>query len=164
IIDNSEQIADSNGLAEFWNIITFLFENSYIKEGREFVIDRKISITLIGEKRKPFEYKNDTRKQILYLRLKSVYQFYNKEVTKREGVDIIGQTTIRHYFKSRPYFIGLVKGKRFGKSGSQSCYAFDYSMMVEKGLVTLEEDKSDDSLFDTDNDNTDNDYTDEVPY
>ena len=142
IIDNSEQIADSNGLTEFWSIITFLFETGYIKDGQDFVIDRSITISCVGEKRKPFSYENQERKQILYLRLKSVYQFYNKEVTKREGVDVIGQTTIRHYFKSRPYFIGLVKGKRFGKSGSQSCYAFDYSMMVEKGLVTLEEDLS----------------------
>ena len=140
IVDNSEQIADSNGLTEFWSIITFLFETGYIKEGQDFVIDRSITVSCVGEKRKPFSYENQERKQILYLRLKSVYQFYNKEVTKREGVDVIGQTTIRYYFKSRPYFIGLVKGKRFGKSGSQSCYAFDYSMMVEKGLVTLEED------------------------
>ena len=139
IIDNSSQIADSNGLTEFWSIITFLFEQSYIKYGSDFIIDKAVDIKIIGEKRKPVIIENQNRDNILYLRLKSVYQFYNKEVSKREGVDVIGQTTIRHYFKSRPYFIGLVKAKYFGKAGAQSCYAFNYDMMTKKNLVTLQQ-------------------------
>ena len=142
IINNSEQIADSNGLTEFWSIITFLFETKRIKVFQDFVITRDLSFKIIGEKRSESVYDNQERNQILYLRLKSVYQFYNKEASTREGVDVIGQTTIRHYFKSRPYFIGLIKGKRFGIAGTQSCYAFNYTKMVEKGLVTLEEDNS----------------------
>lgn len=142
IINNSEQIADSNGLTEFWSIITFLFETKRIKDHQDFVIGRDLSFKIIGEKRSESVHDNQDRNQILYLRLKSVYQFYNKEASTREGVDVIGQTTIRHYFKSRPYFIGLIKGKRFGTAGTQSCYAFNYTMMVEKGLVTLEEDNS----------------------
>lgn len=140
IIDNSEQITDSNGLSDFWNIITFLFEHKYINDKRDFVIDRSLEIIITGEKRKKETYRNIEGKKILFLRLKSVYQHYNKEVTKREGVDVIGQTTLRHYFKSRPYFIGLVSAKRFGESGSPSCYAFDYDMMLEKQLVHLEVD------------------------
>ena len=142
IINNSEQIADSNGLTEFWSIITFLFETKRINDHQDFVIGRDLSFKIIGEKRSESVHENQERNQILYLRLKSVYQFYNKEASTREGVDVIGQTTIRHYFKSRPYFIGLIKGKRFGTAGTQSCYAFNYTMMVEKGLVTLEEDTS----------------------
>ena len=163
IINNSEQIADSNGLTEFWSIITFLFETKRIKDHQDFVIGRDLSFKIIGEKRSESVYDNQERNQILYLRLKSVYQFYNKEASTREGVDVIGQTTIRHYFKSRPYFIGLIKGKRFGTAGTQSCYAFNYTMMVEKGLVTLEEDNS---LFKKpDNDNTnDNKEEDDLPF
>ncbi|WP_052503493.1 DNA primase [Lacinutrix sp. Hel_I_90] len=147
IINNSEQIADSNGLTEFWNIITFLFEQGRIKLDNDFAIRRDIDFKILGEKRKEIVHKNEKGDQILYLRLKSVYQFYNKEASTREGVDVIGQTTIRHYFKSRPEFIGLVKGHRFGKAGTQSCYAFNYTMMVKKGLVTLEEDLSEEDLF-----------------
>ena len=154
IIDNSEQIADSNGLTEFWSIITFLFEHKVINNERDFLIDTSVQVKITGEKRKDEIYENQDGKKILYLRLKSIYQHYNKEVSKREGVDIIGQTTLRHYFKSRPYFIGLVRAKRFGDAGPQSCYAFDYSMMEAKGLVTLEAnldhdgdgDKKDDDL------------------
>lgn len=142
IISNSEQIADSNGLTEFWSIITFLFERNQVKNNQEFRIDRDLDFKVVGEKRKEFNYNNESRHQILYLRLKSVYQYYNKEASTREGVDVIGQTTLRNYFKSRPYFIGLIKGKRFGKAGTQSCYAFNYTMMAEKGLITLKEDLS----------------------
>lgn len=144
IINNSEQIADSNGLTEFWSIITFLFEIKRITPNQDFVIKRDISLKILGEKRKEYVHENQERHQILYLRLKSVYQFYNKEASTREGVDVIGQTTLRHYFKSRPYFIGLVKSKRFGTAGSHSCYAFNYTMMQEKDLLTLEEDMSPD--------------------
>lgn len=165
IINNSEQIADSNGLTEFWSIITFLFETKRIKDHQDFVIGRDLSFKIIGEKRSESVYDNQERNQILYLRLKSVYQFYNKEASTREGVDVIGQTTIRHYFKSRPYFIGLIKGKRFGTAGTQSCYAFNYTMMVEKGLVTLEEDTS---LFkkaeDTASEKPTNDEPEDLPF
>lgn len=142
IIDNSEQIADSNGLTEFWSILQFLFERGLISADREFKIEKPVDFKIQIEKREEILYQNTNGKQILFLRLKSVYQDYNKEVTKREGVDVIGQTTIRQYFKSRSYFIGLVRAKRFGKAGAQSCYAFDYDAMQEQGLITLKEDNS----------------------
>jgi len=142
IIENSEQITDSNGLTEFWSIIQFLFETSILKEDNEFTIEQPIEFKVLGENKTEFKYTNPERKKILFLRLKSVYQFYNKEVSKREGVDVIGQTTLRQYFKSRSYFIGLIKGRRFGTAGSQSCYAFDYEAMVEMGLLTIEKDMS----------------------
>jgi len=142
IINNSEQIADSNGLTQFWNIITFLFEKSMIKANQDFVLGKEPTFKILGAGRKETLYSNENRDKILYLRLKSVYQFYNKEASTRDGVDVIGETTIRQYFKSRPYFIGLIKAKRFGKMGSPSCYAFNYTKMVEKGLVILHEDTS----------------------
>lgn len=141
IVENSEQIADSNGLTQFWSIIQFLFEVNQISTGQDFKIEAPLDVKIIVEK-EPKTWVNEGRRQILYLRLKTVYQYYNKEVTKREGVDVIGETTIRQYFKSRSYFIGLVKGTRFGKAGTQSCYAFDYTAMKEQNLLTLQEDNS----------------------
>ena len=142
IIENSEMIGDSNGLTEFWSIIEFLYTTNQIQDERDFKIDGAIEIKVLGEDKEYVTYTNENRNQILYLRLKNVYQWYNKEVTKREGVDVIGQTTIRQYFKSRSYFIGSMKGTRFGDTGSHSCYAFDYTAMKEQGLVTLQKDLS----------------------
>lgn len=141
IIENSEQIADSNGLTEFWSIIQFLFEIGQIGI-TDFKIESPLDVKILGENKSHETWQNEGRRQVLFLRLKSVYQYYNKEVTKREGVDVIGQTTLRQYFKSRSYFIGLVKGTRFGKAGSQSCYAFDYTAMQDMNLITLTQDNS----------------------
>jgi hypothetical protein len=107
-----------------------------------FRIDKNPSFTVQGEKRTQFLYTNENGDQILYLRLTAVYQLYNKEATTREGIDVIGISTIRNYFHSCKEFIGLIKGKRFGKAGSQSCYAFNYTMMRNKGLLNLIEDNS----------------------
>ncbi|WP_421801790.1 DNA primase [Flagellimonas sp.] len=155
IVDNSEQIADSNGLTVFWDVIQFLYENTgQVKEGQDFKIESPLEVKIMGEKRQQESIQNEQRHQILYLRLKSVYQWYNKEVTKREGVDVIGETTIRQYFKSRGYFIGLVKGTRFGTAGTQSCYAFDYDMMKELNLISLEKDNTADTSGSTISENT----------
>ncbi|MGB5818843.1 MAG: DNA primase [Saonia sp.] len=166
IIDNSEQIADSNGLTQFWSIIEFLFEHGFISDETDFKIAEPIEFKIMAEKRTELLYHNEPRKRILFLRTKSVYQFYNKEVTKREGVDVIGETTLRQYFKSRGYFIGGVKATRFGKAGSHSCYAFDYDAMTKQGLINLQRDETPDpdTKNGTTNGSTGPDVDDDLPF
>lgn len=137
IIENSEAIQDSNGLTEFWNILQWMYEHRIISEGFQFEIDTKPQVKTIGSQKKTETYQNKDLKEILYLRLNSVHQDYTKECTKREGVQAIGETTLRNYFKSRTYFIGLVKGRRF-KTGVSSCYAFDYEAMKRNNIISLD--------------------------
>lgn len=137
IIENSESIQDSDGLTEFWNIIQWMYEHRMIYEGQQFKIDAPASQKVMGAQKKIEVHHNPDLKPILYLRLNSVHQDYLKECTKREGVNPIGETTLRNYFKSRTYFIGLVKGMRF-KTGVSSCYAFDYEAMQRNNIVSLE--------------------------
>ena len=137
IIENSEAIQDSNGLTEFWNIIQWMYEHRMVYEGQQFKIDTPASQKVMGAQKKIEVHHNPDLKPILYLRLNSVHQDYLKECTKREGVNPIGETTLRNYFKSRTYFIGLVKGMRF-KTGVSSCYAFDYEAMQRNNIVSLE--------------------------
>lgn len=137
IIENSESIKDSNGLTEFWNVLQWMFEHRVIKEGFQFSIDSPISVELQGPKKTKVTHHNENKKELLFLRLKSVHQDYVKEVTRREGVEPIGETTLRNYFKSRKYFIGLCRARHF-KTGTSSCYVFDYTMMKEMNVVSLE--------------------------
>lgn len=137
IIENSEAIQDSNGLTEFWNILQWMYEHRIISEGFQFEIDQKPQVKTVGTQKKTEVYNNTDMKEILYLRLNSVHQDYTKECTKREGVQAIGETTLRNYFKSRTYFIGLVKGRRF-KTGVSSCYAFDYDAMKRNNIISLD--------------------------
>ncbi|MCD8431015.1 DNA primase [Tenacibaculum finnmarkense genomovar ulcerans] len=142
IIENSESIQDSNGLSEFWSIIQWMHEHKHIAEGYQFAIDTKESVKLIGKQKKTVVHENKEGRKILYLRLNSVHQDYTKECTKREGVQAIGEVTLRNYFKSRSYFIGLVKARRF-KTGGSSCYAFDYEAMKRNNIVCLDKIKED---------------------
>lgn len=139
ILENSNNVADSNGLTGFWNVLQWLFEHSIVQKEKHFKIEKPISVRYYASKAESKDWQNpNMATKVLFLRLNAVHQDYVKEVTKREGVEVIGETTLRNYFKSRPYFIGMVKGKRFEK-GVYSCYAFDYDLMINSNVVTLHE-------------------------
>lgn len=67
-----------------------------------------------------------------------MHQDYHKEVSKRQGEEVIGATTIRNYLKSKKYFIGLFGSKRMGDK-CPSGYAFNYSMMQRLGILNLDD-------------------------
>ncbi|WP_435263400.1 DNA primase [Tenacibaculum sp. nBUS_03] len=142
IIENSEQITDSNGVSEFWKILQWLFEHGRIQELVHFKIEQTPHITC---KKNELDYQNTKGDKILYLRLSSVHQDYVKEASLRDGIDVIGETTIRNYFKSRSYFIGKKKDKKF-KNGNghinSSCFVFNYTRMEENNVVTLVREES----------------------
>lgn len=136
IIENSESISYSNGMSDFWNIVQFLFEAGRINISADFKIEKTLEFKILKSQGASETIHNKNQKKILYLRFDSTYQHYVKEATIRENVAPIASVTLRNYFQSRPYFIGLVKGKRFSKVVT-SCYAFDYDMMQKQDIVFL---------------------------
>ena len=137
IIENSESIQDSNGLTEFWNILQWMFEHKIIFADIQFKIETSIDVKTIGLNKKKEVWQNVNRDEIIYIRLNSLHQDYLKEVTKRQDAQPIGETTLRNYFKSRTYFLGLVKGKRF-ENGVSSCYAFNYTQMKANNILMVD--------------------------
>lgn len=137
IIDSSDLIIESEGLAEFWRVLEFLLDTHRIKTGREFKIDKPIDISLQGRKGEAsIPWKNEIKCNVLYLRLSAVHQLYHKEVSTREGVDVISESTLKNYFKSKKYFIGSVKSMRFDDT-STSAYAFNYDLLLNGGILNL---------------------------
>jgi len=140
IVDSSDLIIESEGLAEFWRTLEYLLDRkpfSLITTGYQFIIDKPQSLSLQTRKgEKDHVWKNPDRKAVLMLRLNSVHQLYHKEVSSREGVEVISENTLRNYFKSKKYFIGSVKSYRFTDT-STSAYVFDYDMMHEGGVLNL---------------------------
>ncbi len=160
IIDNSDLIIESEGMSEFWRVLEHLQKRKVIKEGYDFVIDTPIEVTVNPKKGAKEKYKNHERNQILYLRLSSVHQEYHIEVSKRDGVDVIGEATIRNYFKSKKYFIAQKHGHRFN-DGVKSCYLFNYTAMVKQGILNLDTDDAEDNPF---TDNTNQESNSELPF
>jgi hypothetical protein len=108
-----------------------------VKEGIHYSIDTPLTLKLQTKKAEPDkEWKNESRNQVLMLRLNAIHQLYHKEVSTREGVDVIGENTLRNYFKSKKYYLGTLKSFRFDDT-STSAYAFDYTMMHELGVLNL---------------------------
>jgi DNA primase len=140
IIDSSDLIVESEGLAEFWRTLEYLLDRQpypLLVKDMHFKIDKFDTLMLQTRKgEKDREWKNTDRKQILLLRLNAVHQLYHKEVSTREGVDVIGENTLRNYFKSKKYYIGAVKSHNFLDT-STSAYVFDYSMMESGGILNL---------------------------
>ncbi|WP_324069068.1 MAG: DNA primase [Flavobacterium sp.] len=160
IIDSSDLIVESEGLAEFWKTLEYLLDRQpypLLVKDTHFIIDKPASLKLQGRKgEKEIEWTNDNRKRVLFLRLNAVHQLYHKEVSTREGVDVIGENTLRNYFKSKKYFIGAVRSHRFSDTAT-SAYIFDYDMMEASGILNLIRNKEDFNL-------SQEDKEDDLPY
>jgi DNA primase catalytic core len=137
ILDSSDLIIESEGLAEFWRTLEFLLDQHRIKNEKEFKIEPPLTVMLQGRKGEaPTLWENRNKVKVMYLRLNAVHQLYHKEVSTREGVEVISEPTLKNYFRSKKYFIGAVKSHRF-EDTSTSAYLFDYTMMYEMGILNL---------------------------
>lgn len=136
IIENSDTISDSDGLANFWRIVYSLNEHGKICENSLYSISRDATVEITVKKQKTV-WKNTNKDQILYLRFKDVHHLYHKEVSTMKDEEVIKQTTILNYLKSKKYFLGPVQSKRVDPNVSTSCYAFNYSEMLRLNIVSL---------------------------
>lgn len=137
IVDSSSLIVESEGLAEFWRTMEFLLDTMKIFKDRQFAIEKPMEIKIQTRKGEADKVeKLGGKKNILFLRLNAVHQLYHKEVSVREGVEVINENTLKNYFRSKKYFIGTVKSRRF-EDTSTSAYAFDYDMMHASGILNL---------------------------
>lgn len=138
ILESSDLIVESEGLAEFWRVMEFLLDRSFIKAGDHFKVDPKLSVKFQTRKGEPDTiWTNKDNKRLLFLRLNAVHQLYHKEVSMREGAEVITEGTIRNYFKSKKYFLGVVGSERFGKI-STSAVVFDYDAMMQGNILNLD--------------------------
>jgi DNA primase catalytic core len=151
IIASSDLIIESEGLAEFWHTLEFLLDTKRIIKGHQFEIEMPLMVKLQTRKGEAdLEVKLNGQKRVLYLRLNAVHQLYHKEVSTRDSVEVIGENTLKNYFRSKKYFIGSVKSKRF-EDTSTSAYLFDYDMMHDSNILNLIRGAGDDEIFSNDN-------------
>lgn len=138
ILENSETIADSDGLAAFWRIVEYLADPAQhsIKQGQDYVIEKLGKFDYYPSKNEKSTFTNTNHDQIIFINFNKIHQDYHKEVSKRQGEEVIGATTIRNYLKSKKYFIGAFKSKRMGDK-CPSGYAFNYSIMKRLGILQL---------------------------
>lgn len=139
IIDSSDLIVESEGLAVFWEILEFLLHRGMIQNDYHFNVCTDFTVKLAGRKgEKDTEWKNAEGKRLLFLNLKAVHQLYHKEASTRDGSDIISASTMRNYFKAKGYFIGVKGSHRYGNKISTTAMVFDYDAMQKGGVLNLD--------------------------
>lgn len=136
IIDDSDLLVESEGLSAFWNVLEKLAEKSMIKENDQYETDIPDEVKLY-EKGQKKVWRNENRDKVLYLQINSLYQDYAKYVSTIKDAQLLNETTIKNYFKSKRYFIGQKRGHRFEHKVT-SCYVFNYSVMKDAGIVNLD--------------------------
>lgn len=144
IIDNSDLIIESEGIAKFWEVLEHLLKIGKLRDGVEFIIEKPRDVKINPAKGVTETYANPSLKPLLFLRLSAVHQEYHLEASKRKDMDVIGPHTLVNYFKSKRYFISSVSKKRFNSSPT-SCYLFDYQMMRDKNILNLDKEDYDGS-------------------
>jgi hypothetical protein len=69
IVENSETIADSDGLAAFWRIVEYLADPAQhsIKKDVDFIIERASSFDYIPKRGEKATYTNKDRDKIIFI-------------------------------------------------------------------------------------------------
>ncbi|MDM1441888.1 DNA primase [Myroides odoratimimus] len=138
ILNTSDLIVESEGLAEYWSVLEFLRDSSRLNDQIHFNIKVEQDVAIAGRKGEAdIIYSNTERKRLLFLNQKTVHQLYHKEISTRNNTQVITDSTLRNYFRSKRYFIG-VKGKshRYGQTAT-TAFVFDYDMMERGGVLNL---------------------------
>lgn len=128
IMEQSEQVADSDALRSYWKMIEFMSSIHSIQDGVDYLIKTEENITL-RLKRDEYEKKYfDKPKTILYVRLTKIHPLYMEANRKQFGVTGVPEQSIKAYMKSSKQFIGNVKSVPY-TTGTSSGIAFDYDAL-----------------------------------
>lgn len=147
IIENTDLITSTEGIAEFWSALQEIFNNGDLKEGVHYDLDCPASVSFLKRKGESEQWANSKGDRVLYLKFNDIHGKYLDIVSRREGVDPIGKQTLINYFKGKKYFIGLVQSRRWtvrSESGqvlsshTTSAYAYNYNML--RNMINLEKD------------------------
>lgn len=147
IVENTDLITSTEGIAEFWSALQEIFNNNDLKEGIHYDLDTPASVGIMKRKGETEQWTNSRGDRVLYLKFNDVHGKYLDIVSRREGVDPIGKQTLINYFKGKKYFIGLVQSRRWTvknegghviQSHTTSAYAFNYNML--RNMINFEKD------------------------
>ncbi len=123
----------SNEVSAFWESLVSLAERGIIRHGDNYRIIDEIFITLLvkngastEEKRFDFSgYKNGS-KQILYLKMSTIYNYY-AELCAKTRQEIMPKRSLEYYIEHSKTFLGRSKSTRF--DNVTTGWAFDYDML-----------------------------------
>jgi len=112
-VEYSRFIRSSDTLTDFWHTVAFLLDQNQIVDGWDFKIQYQSDIRLRNGDGHEVPVKWEQPKKILYLRLNNVHKLYQQAKSKTGSKDSMTLENLKHYFSSRPYFVGQIKQTQF---------------------------------------------------
>jgi hypothetical protein len=109
----SKFIRSSDTLTDFWNTVAFLLDQDHIVTGWDFKIKYTTEIILRNSDGNVYTEKYSEPRKLLYLRLNNVHKLYQQAKSKTGNKDSMTLENLKHYFSSRPYYIGQCKQEQF---------------------------------------------------
>jgi DNA primase catalytic core len=129
VVDQSDQIKDSDALAGFWKIVSFMSYNHMITINHDYKILNDKSGIRIRKGRDEFVDVNfDSPKKLIYLNLTKTHPLYLQEHRKQNGISGITEQSIKSFMKTHKAFVGIISAFRFEQSQT-SAYVFDYEKL-----------------------------------
>ena len=119
------QISSSESLSNFWSMIEYLLDNKMIEEGKDFIIKNSFGENVVNSRNVQENIRFTTSKDLLFIRFSKIHPMYMEAHRKQFGKNGVDITSLMHYIKHHPSYIGYKDSYRFNHSVS-SCYCFDY--------------------------------------
>lgn len=125
VIHQSEQVVDSNILANYWKMMEYLYEQQYIQENKDFKIETTHTVKIRVSRDEIKDITLDKPTKLLFIRFAKIHPLYLENHRKQHGENGQGETIIKNYMKAHKCFVGNAPAVSF--EGKQtSAYVFDY--------------------------------------
>ncbi|MGN7786779.1 DNA primase [Niabella sp. 22666] len=108
-------IRSTDTLSEFWRTLEFLVGEDKVEEGWDFVVEEHTDLTIAPDRNNTESISFNEPTRIIFLRINNVHKLFQQAFRNRTGKEAMSLENIMHYFKSRKYFLGPVRSKRFNR-------------------------------------------------
>lgn len=127
ILNQSQQIQESDQLAEFFKQIEYLSSMHMIRVNKDYKLVRGVYEIKVGRKEKATVVQFGKPKNIIYLKFARIFPLY-KETIRKQGSNGLDEQTILSYMKTHKAFLGAVASVNFDGQKT-SGYAFDNDIL-----------------------------------
>ncbi len=142
IMEQYKIMNTSNEVNSFWESLISLIERGIITEGENYKLQEELSVKLkVMENGKNtvrnFDF-DGTAKNILYLKMSTVYSYYAEHAIKIRQ-EIMPKKSLEYYLMHSKAFIGTKNPCRF-RNTTTTGWAFDYKQLTDSGIDLLKND------------------------
>ncbi len=136
----STMINTSEGLAIFWDMVSYLIDNHLIVENIDYKLQnfypgsQQVIITGYAQGRPSKDIMNFKREtQVLFLNLSRIHPLYLEHHRKQHGTKGLDKNSLIYYLKASKAYLAYAHPIRFDNTAT-SAYLFDHSLLQNLGV------------------------------